>query len=297
MFRRKGMTLVEVLIAIFVMGIGLLSVLAMFPLGSVSMARAIKDDRAGHAAANAKAIAIAQNIRFDPVITALFNNNVPTALVDVPSIAVYADPVGYLSYSSGSHSDAWIAGNVGGINRSYLSFTTNATTMLKWCVLLDDITFGISGTPVLSSGFVDRGGGVSWAWMLQRPKARNPSCCNMTVVVYNQRPISAAKLLSGREVAYTGTPIPNNQNQVMLNWNAGTPAPQVKEGGWVLDATANGSLVTFYRVTAVGDVAGNSVLIETDQPLQGTSAVRSIVIMEGVVEVIDCGPGWKSWSN
>ena len=42
---RPGTTLVEVLVAIFVMGIGCLAILAMFPLGAMNMARSIKDDR------------------------------------------------------------------------------------------------------------------------------------------------------------------------------------------------------------------------------------------------------------
>jgi hypothetical protein len=42
---RFGVTLIEVLSAIFVTGIGLLAILVLFPLGALSMAQAIKDDR------------------------------------------------------------------------------------------------------------------------------------------------------------------------------------------------------------------------------------------------------------
>ena len=51
----SGVTLVEVLTAIFVMGIGLLALLTLFPLGALSMAQAIKDSRAGAIAAEATA--------------------------------------------------------------------------------------------------------------------------------------------------------------------------------------------------------------------------------------------------
>lgn len=57
MRQRRATTLVEVLVAIFVMGIGLLSLLALFPLAALNMAQSIKDDRAAHAAANARAFA------------------------------------------------------------------------------------------------------------------------------------------------------------------------------------------------------------------------------------------------
>ena len=56
MKRRSAATLVEVLVAIFVTAIGLLALLALFPLGALTMAQAIKDDRTAHAAGNAAAV-------------------------------------------------------------------------------------------------------------------------------------------------------------------------------------------------------------------------------------------------
>src|SRR5947209_185623 len=60
---RRGVTLTEVLVAIFIMGIGLLALLVLFPLGALTMAQAVKDDRTGHAAANGIAVAKAMNVR------------------------------------------------------------------------------------------------------------------------------------------------------------------------------------------------------------------------------------------
>src|SRR5262245_31428466 len=54
--RRAGITLLEVLVSIFVTGIGLLALLALFPLGLLDIAQAIKDDRAGEAAISAVAL-------------------------------------------------------------------------------------------------------------------------------------------------------------------------------------------------------------------------------------------------
>lgn len=53
MSRRSGLTLVEVLVAIFVMGIGMIALLTLFPIGVLQMAQAIRQDRclrAAHAA-------------------------------------------------------------------------------------------------------------------------------------------------------------------------------------------------------------------------------------------------------
>lgn len=56
--KRAGVTLLEVLAAIFIMGIGLLALLTLFPLGAVNMAQSIKDDRAGHV--KDRAVALSQ---------------------------------------------------------------------------------------------------------------------------------------------------------------------------------------------------------------------------------------------
>src|SRR5437879_6957238 len=65
---RTGATLTEVLVAIFVMAIGLLALLTLFPLGALSMAQAIKDNRTAHSGRNAFAIAEALNIHNDPLV-------------------------------------------------------------------------------------------------------------------------------------------------------------------------------------------------------------------------------------
>src|SRR5260370_9952636 len=66
---RSGAPLTEVLVAIFVMAIGLLALLTLFPLGALSMAQAIKDDRTGHSGKNGFAIASVFGIQTDPIIT------------------------------------------------------------------------------------------------------------------------------------------------------------------------------------------------------------------------------------
>src|SRR5947207_2182363 len=66
MNRRSGVTLVEVLVAIFVMGVGMIALLTLFPLGALQMAQAIKDDRTGHAAGNAAEVAKIWDIKRNP---------------------------------------------------------------------------------------------------------------------------------------------------------------------------------------------------------------------------------------
>ena len=53
---RRGYTLLEVLAAIFIMGVGLLAILTLFPVGALELARAIQDDRATAVAQRAVAL-------------------------------------------------------------------------------------------------------------------------------------------------------------------------------------------------------------------------------------------------
>src|SRR5262245_57497725 len=113
--RRSGATLIEVLVSIFVMGVGLIALLVLFPLGAVTMGQPIQAERCAHAAANADAIGQLQGIRKGsqiivkdvlpqpPVIVDPFGNpdpanssggRMPAADPDGPSYAVLVDPAG-----------------------------------------------------------------------------------------------------------------------------------------------------------------------------------------------------------
>lgn len=43
--RRAGFSLVEVLVAVFIVSVGLIALLTLFPLGAMQMAQAFRDDR------------------------------------------------------------------------------------------------------------------------------------------------------------------------------------------------------------------------------------------------------------
>src|SRR5438270_13029204 len=111
---RRATTLIEVLVAIFVMGLGLLALLTLFPLGVMSMAQAVKDDRAAHAVANAAAIAEFMDLRNDPLLfpppapsdlfLRPFPGTTPPDLSTLPnydgsSYPVFVDPIGLQSGS------------------------------------------------------------------------------------------------------------------------------------------------------------------------------------------------------
>jgi hypothetical protein len=254
----------EVLVAMFVMAIGMLAILAMFPLAAVSMARSIRDDRVAHGAVNAKAIAIAKNIRFDARLygavdyftsanaDGLALNDPQTGLpiqfitadANSPSWALYVDPVGDNTYLGTSQN--WVANHrFGGLRRRPLSFANNTAHRLQWCTLLDDVTFDTNGQASTSLGFVTRNPApsISYAWLLRRPKNGIPTVCDLTVVVYNQRGLgfggirtSAKEAVFNATVNASGSP---TSTSVTVYWQpgAGVPQPQINEGGWILDMT------------------------------------------------------------
>ena len=51
--RRPGLSLTEVLVALFIMGLGTIAILTLFPLGALNMASALKDERTSQAAGQA----------------------------------------------------------------------------------------------------------------------------------------------------------------------------------------------------------------------------------------------------
>jgi hypothetical protein len=239
MRQRPAATLVEVLVAIFVTGIGLLALLALFPLGALSMAQAIKDDRTAHAAANAAAIAEALVIRSDSVLVTLgrdvfVNPGVAQpAYPDLPSYAVYVDPTGFNAFTALGQSSIWVGGVPGGVARRSVSFVNpeqlippqpalppliRRQQILRWFTLPDDIAFytddkiGPMGTPDLTTGAIQRDGRYSWGLMLRRPRSIVPGVVEATVVVYSQRPLGLTidplrpVAVPSGEIAYAAPP-------------------------------------------------------------------------------------------
>jgi type II secretory pathway pseudopilin PulG len=267
MKQRTGATLIEVLVAIFVMGIGLIALLALFPIGALSMAQAIRDDRCAHAAQNATALANSSNLRrsFD----AMFKNPysaVPgadqlttDAVPEGASYPIYVDPVGDASYSEPYRT---VVG--GDPLKTYRSSPTNPVTYmgpvpraaftftgintLRAFTVLDDIEFETNGIPRgitysgtgTPSGTVQRQGAYSWAYLLRRPQHGSPDFVELTIVVYHQRSLSLNTQLAGAETTFRDCQLDAGRpNVVRFNWNPanGERAPAVRPGGWIFDIT------------------------------------------------------------
>jgi prepilin-type N-terminal cleavage/methylation domain-containing protein len=281
MRHRPGVTLVEVLVAIFIMGIGMLALLALFPLGAVSMAQALKDDRCASSALNAEAFAVANDVGHDFMVSGAgggFSNafgnpfgTVGTISSDLtqatgytgPSNAVLVDPFGYLLDSNAQ--DQKNLGRVAtslGIPRRSICFSQNAVTRTnpltrmtaneaaRWCTMLDGITFvrgdniGANAVPDTSQGSVIRDGRYTWGWLLRRPLWSSDNVINMSVIVFSGRPTTS---LTGEVTCavVAGTGI-GASNSVTITYVGDKPS--LRSGGWILDTTP----LTVGAITNVG---------------------------------------------
>jgi hypothetical protein len=298
MNRRKGISLIEVLAAIFVMGIGMIALLTLFPLGALTMAQAIKDGRTAQAAANAAAVAelFHGSIRQDTVYVRPALDPSRGNAYEGPSNPVYLDPIGFMS----------IGTTVCGIipRRTIPTVASPPTgsnpnqAAMKWFTLLDDMNFYDNGQPARPFGAIQRQGTFSWAFMVKRPRWKDDAVVNLTVVLYKGRGLQlSAGLLAQTEELYTATGA-QGSSSITLTAKPGA-AVQPKRGGWILDATretSNAGLqqhgpihAYFYRILGVTPSLG-SLVLDVAGPLKAN--VSTAIILENVVEVFEKGPGW-----
>ncbi len=269
--RRTGTTLVEVLVAIFIMGIGMIALLTLFPLGAIRMAQAIQDNTCANVVVNANATATIWDIRNDvfvnmplglnttaqgytPTIN-VFTDKIPTqnrplpADPNGPSYPVWVDPVG-LQFSGPN----WLAqvNYKGYIARAPVSFVCdpvnsgfvfNQKALSKWFWLLDDFIFenneAVGGgtpfnySPVPTAPVIRRDVRYSWAYLMQRPRSSDPSIVSCSVAIYRNRPLTGLTTLS--ESAF-GATFDVTTNTITVDWTS-SPRPNVNIGDWILDAT------------------------------------------------------------
>lgn len=291
MTRRSGMTLVEVLVAIFIMAIGLLALLTLFPLGALNMAQAIKDQRVAEAGRNAAAgadMTFEDNngnrwtLRTDPTVqNALVNPGTSPGFGQLPNLAasgtartypVLVDPVGTQANMG------WVAplgAAYPGLPRTSLNALSGASgvTLARWTTLLDDVTFDENGVPDLTYTNVQREGRYSWAWLVQADRASSASqgIVNVTVLVFSGRSLdlsAASGTLGALEensyVANFGQDSTGAQTPRVINiqWASTQPRPDLRANSWILDGTLNinggtasPNHAAFYRVLNVTDVA------------------------------------------
>jgi prepilin-type N-terminal cleavage/methylation domain-containing protein len=318
MRRRPGITLIEVLVAIFIMSIGLLALLTLFPLGALRMSQALQNDRAASSANAGANICDAFGIRTDPSPTFDFINPAPPNANSFPATAssgggfpVWVDPYGFAVDPANTPLGLF---NVvtpptqptPGIRRVVPSvipapYAGNASlTASRYFTLLDDMTFLTNGLPDTSGGgFLQRGDRYTWGLMLHRLSYNSSAITSLSVVVYAGR----ATALPGGEATYSATG--NYQDtSVTLNYLAGAP-PTIRRGTWILDTSYDPQTSSvhgdFYRVVSVTTIDSTHVNLELQNALSkrisgSPIGITAVTVMDNVVEVFDRGAnGSNTW--
>jgi competence protein ComGC len=298
MTRRPAATLMEVLIAMFIMSIGMLALLALFPIGAISMAQALKDDRCAASASMAEQMAIANKLRHDAYVTTLLNAlDTPLAALNQPMMGqpLYIDPYGTAAtLTSAGPPPLGMSLGAGfgstGITRTTARFVgLSAPSVDRWFSLPDDISFAANGTPELTGGvLLDRGRRYTWAYLLRRAQAGNDEAVNLSVVVYAGR----ATDIPEPEPVYAGSA--QAPNGILIS-----SIVDIRRGNWILDTSANPTTglihADFYRVTNVQDIGGITLLeVQPNlQPHAFTVPQMTVTIMNNVAEVFDKGTSWR----
>jgi prepilin-type N-terminal cleavage/methylation domain-containing protein len=281
MTRRRGLSLTEVLVALFIMAIGLIAILTMFPLGALQMGQALKDDRTAQSAANADGYMrwywkqyVLQNATDTDLVNALNNpdsqvtggnpqvlprNDIAVPVTDsAPSYPVVVDPMGiYRPWGTAGtnvQQRNWVGqGNLTRLARRNLAVVyaqppaLQASFALRTCSLLDGLGYDTNGAAVNSSNQVERDMRYNWLWVLQRPSNKDQRTVGMTVVLFEKRAHLYIPRTRNPETAYN--PLIATIGETHLQFPGTIPA---QKGGWIVD-------VTHTRVNNTGGAAAGTV--------------------------------------
>jgi prepilin-type N-terminal cleavage/methylation domain-containing protein len=316
--RRAGVTLIEVLVAIFVVAIGLLALLTLFPLGALTMGQAIKDDRIAQTAANATATLKVMDVLSDANVSGALANNPGNAISgSLPGYAVYFDPIGFLQYAGASQSQV---GGVPGMSRVCSSWLLNAAQqpplvnvlnrpplIRGWFTNLDDMTFTNDGsmmgvpaddalgqsvpaapnTPGGPFRAYPREGRFTWAAMLRRPHVAE-GVTEVYIAVYSGRSANLNPIPNLSGLAPAGeTPLgvaALTPTVITVNLPTANP-PDIRSGAWILDGTPAPGHGDFYRVTNVTVNGNGTADLELQTPIK-VAGISQVILMDNLAEVI-----------
>ncbi len=318
--RRPGLSLTEVLVTLFVVAIGLISLMTLFPVGAMQMGQALKDDRIRQTANQADGITriwwqtevVEQQAtgNEDNFWKTLDNPNYPAAPSAAqplrapdgnPSYAVFLDPIGWQARIGFPVRQNWMAFTAGALpRRSARPLAASLPLTIRACSLLDDITFMTSSQGALQPGQPDtisvpntvvREGAYNWCAVVQRPVNSNRYTADLKILVFQTKGLYGGHIpgldQTGSEVLYSiANTLLNSANggntQVVLNVSSANFG--LRSGSWILDGT-NATTANFYRIQSITDNGPASCILELDTPLKSTAS--QIYTLKGLADVFD----------
>ena len=271
---RKGITLLEVLMAIFIMGIGMVRVFAIFPVAALMMGQAIEKYQINEVVNNTQSNFDADALEFvknqpnwiyskGAVLNPIFAGNSPQYLFLDQAAGPTRSSLGgvTIAYINGGVSPALPAQ----INERY--FTSNF-----------DIELDESGRAVFP---VASAGKYSVSFLLEKkPPLDNPLPSRRYMLVYK-----------GRSQTFAPFPWEAISTSVASAPNLIIPTPGVldyKKQGWIMTFNSVTGNRSFHQIIAVNP---NGAGIELEvKPKLGTDA-DNVYLLSDVVRVIDMGAG------
>jgi hypothetical protein len=301
--RRPAVALLEVLIGLGIMIVALTSLIVLFPFSSLSIAKALKDDRGTTAAINGDALLRDVHNRYvvepgpgtqEPYFWVMDNPADPRAQNGAvvvagsppplpaqsptstgPSYPVYLDPMGMVALRGpvGDPSATLPLGvMIPRVNFNFVIQSGNPNTVsLRVASQMDGLSYTSDG--VVQSGANMRELRYNIAWMLQRPSNADRYTVRQQVIVYDRR----AHLYKppGSEAVYSGIPMTPGDTTI-----GGVPnTAEIRKGTWILDAGNPVGIATatppqppllqaeFYRVISATDAGNGTYTLEVHKPI------------------------------
>lgn len=310
MSRRPGLTMTEVLIAIFVVAIGLAGVMSMVPFGAKQMSDALVADRAtSHALTIDGLVRMYWRDRLadgtmgsEPFWTALETPPAPgfsSPTDDEPSYPVCLDPMGVLGRDSSNNAQKFV-GDEGKtfVTRRNMALCSTSQLALRMWSQADGFTWDDEMDGAIPKvGTNMRELRYNALAVIQRRQNRNKSQATLKIVVFSNRRHLFYPL--GSETVHQTPALVPGSTQIQLPTSV-----EVKKGTWVMDATVvpNSTIrhANFYRVVSAVENTPGTYDIELHTPIRRTdgkiesimdaTGVATIVVMPGVASVFEREP-------
>jgi len=304
--RRPGLSLTEVLVTLFVVAIGLISLMTLFPVGAMQMGQALRDDRIRQTANQADGMTriwwqmevVERPGMEDAFFTAMDNPGgslPPRAPTDSgPSYPVFLDPIGWQARSPATQN--WMTGATNSLpRRSARPLGNSLQLTARACSLMDDITFNPNGTPDTTSGTASPGslvreGAYNWCAVIQRPVNSNRYTADLKICVFHTKGLYGGHIpglnQTGSEAILSGLQLnAATAGTTQIDVQLPASALALRSGSWILDGS-NATVANFYRIQSITEiVAGSRTILELDTPLKSNAS--QIYVIKGLAEVFD----------
>lgn len=307
--RRPGTSLMEVLVGFGILGIGVASVISLYPFAALTAGKALADDRTIACALTAdgqlreihkRLVVEVGEASTEPYYPRLDTGSGTGARLSVddtgPSYPVFIDPIGLAN----NLQPATVGTNAStGIPRVSLSVVTGSTNplfhSLRYCSQMDGLGYDEDGRvpgPANGPGNPDmRELRYNWLWVVQRPTNRDRYNLRMKVVIFNQRIHQYRPSMVETVYPLPGPTATTVQFTIGQTQIRGVPATaDLRKGSWVMDAGNGTSLrhAEFYRVVSIAD----NGTIEVHRPIRSPHGdigtyTANLVVMPGVVDVYE----------